>query len=111
MAKLETALERAYPSPDKTATGPAGTGTATGGSAGASAPTTTRDAASMTAADLRDAREREQRVSEVRAAVGVKLRVARGLVALASKDWDRAGRELGVALREGLKEWDGKVSA
>lgn len=81
-------MERAYP----TLKGPAG-----------------RDA-SLTAADVRDAQERDVRAAGIRRAVGVKIRVARVMVVLHTRDYERAGREAAEALEEGgLQEWEGKV--
>jgi hypothetical protein len=112
LAKLEAALERAYPSTstDKAPASASAPGPGPGpGSAGPSGAG--RDAASMTAADLRDARERETRTSAIRAAVAVKVKVARGLVALGNGEYERAGWELGGAMKDGLGVWEGQVSA
>jgi hypothetical protein len=91
ISKLEASLDRAYPAPV----------------AGVRAT----DSASTTAADIREHREREMRAANVRRIVGVKLRVAKGLVALAGKDFEKAGRELGEVGEEGgLGDWEGQVN-
>lgn len=65
----------------------------------------------MTAADVRANRERDARSLAVRKSVGVKVRVGRGLVALAHRDYERAGRELGEIGEEGgLEDFEGVVS-
>jgi COP9 signalosome complex subunit 1 len=47
----------------------------------------------------------------VRKSVGAKIRVGKGLVALASGDFERAGVELGEVGEEGgLGDWEGQVS-
>lgn len=65
----------------------------------------------MTATDVRDNREKEARALDVRKHVGVRMRVARGLVSLGNRDYREAGREMGEVGEEGgLGEWDGLVS-
>lgn len=97
LSKLEAALDRAYPAP-------------TSGSGGAG-PSGAGASANLTAADVRENREREARSASVRRTVGIKIRVAKGLEALGKRDWERAGRELGEIGEEGgLAEWEGQVS-
>ncbi|RSH93652.1 hypothetical protein EHS25_006298 [Saitozyma podzolica] len=91
ISKLEASLDRAYPLP---------------------APTSSRnaDSASTTAADIRENREREARAASARKVVGVRLRVARGLVALAQREFEKAGREFGEVGEEGgLGDWEGQA--
>lgn len=59
---------------------------------------------------MRDAQERDVRAAGVRRTVGIKIRVARAIVAMHTGDYERAGREAAETLEEGgLKEWEGKV--
>ncbi|BEI80381.1 hypothetical protein CcaverHIS002_0109100 [Cutaneotrichosporon cavernicola] len=64
----------------------------------------------MTRAQVEMSRTQAARSAEVRRAVGVKLRVARGLLAIDSLEFSRAACELGEIGEEGgLGEWDGVV--
>lgn len=64
----------------------------------------------MTRAQVEQSREQAARSTEVRRAVGVKLRVARGLLGLAHGEYARAAREFAEAGEEGgLQDWDGAV--
>jgi hypothetical protein len=67
--------------------------------------------AAVTVVELRETREKAERSAAVRRVVGVKIRVAKGLMALSQKDYERAGRELGEVGEEGgLESWEGQVS-
>jgi COP9 signalosome complex subunit 1 len=64
----------------------------------------------MTRLQVEQSRTQAARSAEVRRAVGVKLRVARGLLAINAHEYSRAARELGEVGEEGgLGEWDGVV--
>jgi COP9 signalosome complex subunit 1 len=64
----------------------------------------------MTIAQVQQNRASEARNQAVRRAVGVKLRVARAVLALSHNDYQRAARELGeVGEDGGLEEWDGEA--
>ncbi|GMK54863.1 hypothetical protein CspeluHIS016_0114490 [Cutaneotrichosporon spelunceum] len=64
----------------------------------------------MTRAQVEQSRTQAARSAEVRRAVGVKLRVARGLLAIDSGEWSYAARELGEIGEEGgLVDWEGVV--
>lgn len=66
---------------------------------------------SQTAGDVRENRERLQRGMTIKKSVGIKLHVARGLIDLASRKYDAAGRHFAEVLEDGgLQEWDGHVS-
>lgn len=96
ISKLEAALERAYP------LAPTATSRRAGGEG---------DSASLTAADIRDKREKEAHSAAVRRSVGVKLRVAHGLLHLNNGNYAEAGREFGeVGEDGGLTGWEGDVS-
>lgn len=97
ISKLEAALDRAHPQT-----------TATGSRRAAGEA----DAASLTAADIRDKREKEAHSASVRRSVGVKIRVAKGLLHLSSGAYAEAGREFGEIGEEGgLAAWEGVVSS
>jgi hypothetical protein len=89
--KIESSLDRLHPPP---------------------APATAQPTnASLTASDLRDNREREARSASTRRMVGVKIRVARGIVSLGFGEFEKAGREFGEVCEEGgLSDWEGQVS-
>lgn len=64
----------------------------------------------MTRAQVEQSRTQAARSAEVRRAVGIKLRVARGLLAISTNNIDRAARELAEIGEEGgLGEWEGVV--
>ena len=93
ISKLEAALDRVYPPPV----------TRTNRQNAA-------ENANLTASDLRETRQREAKSESVRKAVGVQIRVGKGLLALAAKEYERAGRELGLICEEGgLAESEGQV--
>ncbi|WRT69387.1 uncharacterized protein IL334_006371 [Kwoniella shivajii] len=92
ISKLESTLDRLHP-PPPTTRGP------------------TTEAANVTASDLRERRENEARSLAVRRSVMVRIRVAKGLVALHNREWSKAGRELGSVGEEegGLGDFEGKA--
>ena len=93
LTKIEASLDRLHPPP----------GSAHGGRVA--------DAATMTAGEVRESRERQSKSGAGRRSVEVKVRVARGLVALASADYEKAGRQLAeVGEVGGLGDWEGVVS-
>ncbi|ORX38038.1 cop9 signalosome complex subunit 1 [Kockovaella imperatae] len=90
--RLETYLDRLYPA------------------AGSSTTRTGADPSIITAGEVRENREREARGMSTRRKIGVKIRVAKGLVALGNKDYDRTGREFSqVGEDGGLGDWEGQV--
>ncbi|KAK4689314.1 COP9 signalosome complex subunit 1, partial [Tremellales sp. Uapishka_1] len=90
ITKLEAQLDRLHPSTQSKVTAPLG------------------DAQGITAGDLRASRENQARSADVRRAVGIKIRVARGLLALQNREFEKAARELGEIGEEGgLGEWEG----
>ncbi|WWD20026.1 hypothetical protein CI109_104499 [Kwoniella shandongensis] len=92
ISKLEATLDRLHPPPQTSKNQAA-------------------EAASVTASDLRERRANEARSASVRRSVMVKIRVARGLVALGHRDWTKAGKESGAIEEEegGLGDWEGKA--
>ena len=59
---------------------------------------------------MRENREREARGQSTRRKIGIKLRVAKGVVALSNRDYEKAGREFGAVGEEGaLEDWEGEV--
>ncbi|ORY35037.1 putative cop9 signalosome complex subunit 1 [Naematelia encephala] len=88
ISKVEATLDRLHPPPGPSSAVP--------------------QDARTTAGDVREGREREARAAAVRKSIGIRLRVARGLVALADRDFARAGRELGDLCENGmLGDWRG----
>jgi len=64
----------------------------------------------MTITQVQQNRAAEARNQAVRRAVGVKLRVARAILALSHQEYQRAARELGEVGEEGgLGEWEGEA--
>ena len=60
---------------------------------------------------MRENQEREVKDSALRTSVGVKINVARGIIALQEKRFDEAGRLMGRVTEDGgLGEWEGTVS-
>lgn len=99
LTKLQAALDRVYP-PDEKEKAKA----AIGGK-----PV---DVSIMTAAQVREKQEREVHDSALRMSVGVKISVARGIIALVERRYEEAGRLMGRVTEDGgLGEWEGTVSA
>jgi COP9 signalosome complex subunit 1 len=93
ISKLEAALDRVHPPPITGANRQNGA-----------------ENANLTAGDLRETREREERSAAVRKTVGVQIRIGKGLVTLAAREYEKAGREFGEISEEGgLGEWEGQV--
>ncbi|WOO79818.1 COP9 signalosome complex subunit 1b [Vanrija pseudolonga] len=66
--------------------------------------------ATMTTMQVAQNREIQARSQAVRRAVGVKIRVAKAVLALSHNDYARAARELGEVNEEGgLQEWEGQA--
>ncbi len=94
ISKLEAALDRVHPPPT--------TGTNRQNA---------NENANLTAGDVRETREREAKSIAVRKTVGVQIRVGKGQVALAGKEYEKAGREFGEICEDGgLGDWEGQVS-
>lgn len=68
------------------------------------------DFASMTAAQVREKQDRELQDSALRTSVGVKINVARGIIALQERRYEEAGRLMGRVTEDGgMGEWEGTV--
>ncbi|WVW86576.1 hypothetical protein I302_108626 [Kwoniella bestiolae CBS 10118] len=91
VSKLEATLDRLHP-PPTTAKNQA-------------------EAANVTASDIRERRENELRSLSVRKSVMIRIKIAKGLVALYNKEWSRAARELMGVQEEcgGLGVFEGKA--
>ncbi|KAL1409446.1 hypothetical protein Q8F55_003429 [Vanrija albida] len=69
-----------------------------------------KESATMTTTQVAQNREIQARSQAVRRAVGVKIRVAKAVLALSHNDYARAARELGEVNEEGgLQEWEGQA--
>jgi COP9 signalosome complex subunit 1 len=99
LTKLQAALDRVYPPDEKEKMK----------SAAGNKPA---DVASMTAAQVREKQEREVQDSALRTRVGVKINVARGIIALQERRYEEAGRLMGRVTEDGgMGEWEGTVRA
>ncbi|WWC73396.1 uncharacterized protein I206_107363 [Kwoniella pini CBS 10737] len=69
------------------------------------------EAANVTASDIRERRAAEAKSQAVRRTVMVRIRVAKGLVALYNKEWSKAATELSAIGEEegGLGDFEGKA--
>ncbi|WWC93127.1 uncharacterized protein L201_008094 [Kwoniella dendrophila CBS 6074] len=94
ISKLEATLDRLHPPPNPT------------GNKGPAA-----EAANVTASDIRERRENEARSLAVRKNVMIRIKIAKGLVALYNKEWSKAGRELSSLAEDegGLSDFEGKA--
>ncbi|WVR08336.1 hypothetical protein IAU60_005389 [Kwoniella sp. DSM 27419] len=69
------------------------------------------EAANITASDIRERRENEARSAAVRRTVMIRIRVAKGLVALYNREWSRAAGQLGAVaeVEGGLADFEGRA--
>lgn len=90
VTKIDASLDRLHP--------------AVGGSSGPAITST------MTQAQVQQARDNSTRSQKARRDVGVKLRVAKGLLALRRKQYEAAATELGgIGEQGGLGDWEGEA--